>query len=186
MDKITCPNCGAENLANARYCGRCGNQLPEVKAMPQPDQAKNAKRASDDRRFKSIVIVIGILLFCLVGYSFVRFVIKPTVKSKLMEMQAAEINRDCPVMVDEYTQLDGASVLPDNTFQFNYTLMPIEGAQLDAGKIQNYMEPGIIEHVKTSPDMKIYRDNKMTIIYYYRDQSGATIFSITVSPEMYE
>ena len=42
--------------------------------------------------------------------------------SKLTKM-ASELNESTPVMLDQYTRFDGASVLPGNIFQYQYTVL---------------------------------------------------------------
>ena len=89
-------------------------------------------------------------------------------------------------MVDQETRLDNAIALPENSLQYNYTLVNIESTEVNPDTVKKYIEPGIINLVKSSPDMKIYRDNKTTIIYNYRDKNGAFILKLAVTPEMYQ
>ncbi len=186
MDKINCPECGAANMANAKYCSRCGHQLPEVKPKPQADPARRAKREADDKKFRSIVIAVGIVLFCLAGYAVTQLVLKFPVMNKFMELKAAEINKSCPIMIDEYTRLDSASVMADNSFQFSYTLVQMDASALNPDTVRKYMEPGIVEHVRLSPDMKLFRDSKITIVYKYNDKNGEDVLAIQVPPDRYE
>ncbi len=92
----------------------------------------------------------------------------------------------CPIMVDQETRLDNAIALPENSLQYNYTLVNIESTEVNPDTVKKYIEPGIINLVKSSPDMKIYRDNKTTIIYNYRDKNGVFILKLVVTPEMYQ
>jgi len=89
-------------------------------------------------------------------------------------------------MVDQETRLDNAIALPENSLQYNYTLVNIESTEVNPDTVKKYIEPGIINLVKSSPDMKIYRDNKTTIIYNYRDKNGVFILKLVVTPEMYQ
>ncbi len=52
--------------------------------------------------------------------------------------------------------------------------------------VKKYIEPGIINNVKTSNDLKVYRDNKTTMIYNYRDKNGVFVLKLSVTPDMYE
>ena len=54
-----------------------------------------------------------------------------------MMAAASEINKTCPIMVDQYTQLDNALALPDNSFQYNYTLIDISGKVIGKGIIND-------------------------------------------------
>ena len=99
---------------------------------------------------------------------------------------ASEINKSCPMMIDQVTRLDNAIALPGNSIQYNYTLINIEAADISADSLKKYMEPGIINGIKTNPDLKIYRDKKTTMVYNYRDKNGVFLMRFSVTPEMYE
>jgi hypothetical protein len=70
--------------------------------------------------------------------------------------------------------------------QYDYTLVTLAKTEVNADTIRKIMEPKIIDNVKTSPQMKPYRDLKATLIYDYRDKNGESLLRISVSPEMYE
>ena len=114
------------------------------------------------------------------------FFFSPPAFDKVMMAAASEINKTCPIMVDQVTRLDNAIALPENSLQYNYTLVNIESTEVNPDTVKKYIEPGIINLVKSSPDMKIYRDNKTTIIYNYRDKNGVFILKLVVTPEMYQ
>jgi hypothetical protein len=88
-------------------------------------------------------------------------------------------------MVDQDTRLDNAVALPGNVFQYNYTLVNLEKSEVNIDTVKKYIEPGIINNVKTSPDLKAYRDNKVTMAYYYKDKNGVFVLKISVTPDMY-
>ena len=88
-------------------------------------------------------------------------------------------------MIDSETRLDNAISLPNNVFQYNYTLINMLKKNIDIKSIKNQLEPSVINFVKTNPDMEIQRNNKTTINYYYKDKSGVYLFTISVSPDKY-
>ena len=98
---------------------------------------------------------------------------------------ASELNKTCPIMVDKDTQLDNAVAMPDNVFQYNYTLVNLEKSQVNIDTVKKYIEPGLINSVKTNPDLKNYRDNKVTMAYSYKDKNGVFILKISVTPDLY-
>lgn len=89
-------------------------------------------------------------------------------------------------MVDQETRLDNAVALPENVFQYNYTLVNMEKASTDASQLENYLKPILINNVKSNPDMKINRDNKTTMGYYYKDKNGEFLFKVLVTPDLYD
>ena len=126
-------------------------------------------------------LIVGGLTFVLVQQLFFK---EPTY-DELMMKAASEINKSCPIMVDHETRLDNAVALPENVFQYNYTLVNMEKAAIDVPRLENYLRPTLINNVKTNPDMKINRDNKTTMGYYYKDRHGEFLFKILITPDLY-
>jgi hypothetical protein len=104
---------------------------------------------------------------------------------KLLMYAASEINKTCPIVVDEETQLDNTIALPDNVFQYNFTLPNLSKSDSVFEGIKKIIEPKILNSTKTSPDLKTFRDNKVTMNYNYRDKEGVFLFKIIITPEMY-
>jgi len=48
------------------------------------------------------------------------------------------------------------------------------------------MFPPILESVKSEPQSKVFRDNKVTINYHYSDKNGVFIINYLIKPEMYK
>jgi hypothetical protein len=99
---------------------------------------------------------------------------------------ASELNKTCPVMVDAETRLDNTVALPDNVFQYNYTLVNMEKSSVDTMAIKNFLVPTVKNFVKTNPQMKYQRDHKTTLNYYYKDRVGLYLFLISITPDQYE
>ena len=89
-------------------------------------------------------------------------------------------------MVDAETRLDNTVALPDNVFQYNYTLVNMEKSSIDTLAIKNFLVPTVINFVKTNPQMKYQRDHKTTLNYYYKDRAGLYLFLISITPDQYE
>lgn len=181
MDKVTCSNCGADNITNAKYCFRCGHTLPTITTEVAAETVQQPPAGN-----KKIKTLAGAIVGIAVMYGIQQFFFKPPSIDKMMMEAASEINKTCPFMVDQYTRFDNAVALPNKSFQYNYTLVDIEKSEVNFDTVKKYIEPGIINNVKTSPELKIYRDNKTTFIYYYRDKNGVFVFKLNVTPEMYE
>jgi hypothetical protein len=140
---------------------------------------------SPDKKKKNIQTVVGMITGALALVLVQHFFFKAPTYDQVMMEAASEINKSCPMMVDQDTRLDNAVALPANIFQYNYTLVNLEKAKTDVSQIENYLTPILINNVKTNPDMKINRDNKTTMGYYYKDRNGEFLFKILVTPELY-
>ncbi len=132
-----------------------------------------------------IVFAIFYLIGSLGGEAIFKSLKKPLYEKVLMEM-ANELNKNCPMMLDAETRLDNTIALPGNIFQYNYSLINIDKEALNIDELKAYLEQQIVNTAKTNPDMKIFRDNKTTLRYSYKDKSGIFILTIEVTPDKYE
>lgn len=98
---------------------------------------------------------------------------------------AAEVNEECPVMVDEETRLDKAIARSSDVFEYQYTLISMRTDEVDTAAIKNFMEPHLINGVKTNPNLSIFRENNVTMVYAYRDMVGDPLMKITITPDDY-
>jgi len=186
MENVICTNCEAENKTNQKYCKLCGYELPKPKAETLDSQVQNPMPATTDKWKKVIGSFVGVAAFGLSFWAVQYFFFSPPSFDKVMMQAASELNKTCPVMVDQYTRLDNAVALPVNSLQYNYTLVDALKSEVNLDTVKKYIEPGIINNVKTNPDMKIYRDHKTTFIYYYRDKNGEFVLKLSVTPDMYQ
>lgn len=104
---------------------------------------------------------------------------------KVLIQTSNEINKSCPMLVDQETRLDNTDVLPGKTLIYNYTLLNLEKSQISVDTIKKYVDPTILNLVRTSPDMQVFRDNETTFKYLYKDKIGAFVYELTITPEMY-
>lgn len=105
---------------------------------------------------------------------------------RLLKQTANNLNKSCPMVIDSETRLDNIVVMPNNVFQYNYTLVNIEKKTIDIEDMRNYIEPILINGIKTMPDLKMFRENKVTLAYYYKDKDGFFITRIEITPDKYK
>ena len=134
---------------------------------------------------KTISATVGLVVGVGVAILIQQLVFKTPSFDKAMMQAASELNKSCPVMVDQETRLDNAVALPDNIFQYNYTLINLEKDSIDLQIFEGYMKPMILNNVKTNPDLQAYRDNKVTMAYNYKDKNGVFITKISITADQY-
>lgn len=103
----------------------------------------------------------------------------------LLRTTANDINRNCPQTVDKDTRLDNVAVFPNKRFQYNYSVIAYSVVEIDIPSLEKNLYPVILNTIKSSPDMKLFRDNEVTLIYSYRDRMGAYVFSMEFKPSDY-
>lgn len=188
MARIECLQCGKENDTHSKYCNECGFELPKatLETPPTTPSKFSKPKPKFDRKQQAIKAIVSVFAF-FIAYFGVQYIFfrQPSVDKILMNA-AEEINRNCPIVVDEQTRLDNTVALPDNTIQYNYTLVNISVSETDMTKLNAATFPNIINIVKTAPGMKLFRDNEVTVVYHYRDKNGYFASKLTVTPEMYK
>jgi len=141
---------------------------------------------NSSNRKRIIGSVVGTTVGLLVAFFIQQYFFKAPTFDKAMMEAASQINQSCPIMVDQETRLDNAVAMPGNVFQYNYTLVNLVKDSIDISGLEGYIKPVILNNVKTNPDMKGFRDNKVTMTYTYKDKDGVYITRINITPDMYE
>jgi ribosomal protein L40E len=186
MDKLHCNNCGGENKINAKYCSQCGYEIPRPDKGSEERNPSGAKKEAGNKKKQLLGSIVGMVAFALAYFAVQQRFFKPPSYDKIMMLEASELNKTCPIMVDQFTRLDNAVALPNKTFQYNYTLIGIDKSQLNPDTLKKYMEPGILNNIKTNPDLKMQREHKTTMIYYYKDEKGVFVHKFIITPDMYK
>ncbi len=145
----------------------------------------NTMENSKSKRKNNITTIAGVVVGLIVFYLVKQFVFTTPSFDESMMKVASTLNESCPIMVDQETRLDNVMALPENVFQYNYTLINYVKDSINVDVFKQNLQPQIFNTVKTNPDMKIYRDNKTTIAYSYKDKNGVFITKISVTSDQY-
>ena len=186
MEKVTCTNCGFENKSNAKYCSDCGHELPKVQNDFQGQPMQSSDNEKKDKRKKLVGIIVGAVAFGLSYFAVQQIFFAPPSIDKILMKTASEMNKTCPIMADQFTRLDNVLALPDNSFQYNYTVINNSKSEINLDTAKKYIEPVIINRVRTDPGLKFFREKKVTMIYNYQDKNGVFVVKYTVTPDMYK
>lgn len=211
---LRCNSCGHLNEVKTEYlifCSKCkkkiennysnwikrnpGKSFEDYKKMVCTTQINEIQKSnSKSKKIKGLKYWIGFAIAFAIFYAIGQIggekiaglIKKNPLYDKMLVETADEINRTCPIMIDNATRLDNTTALPDNAFQYNYTLVSMVKDSINIDELMNNLEPTVINYVKTNPDMKTIRDNNTTISYDYKDKYGVHLFKITIKPEQYK
>lgn len=189
MGKRICSNCGADsNPDSARFCISCGHELEKSSATVnvEPHFQKPIKQKKGINKKQLLGTVVGVLVFWAAYYGVQQIFFPPFDIDKVLVHTASEFNKMCPIMADQHTRLDNAEAFSNNTFQYNYTLIGEAMASVNPDSLKNYLEPRIINIVKTGSDMSFFRERKTTMVFNYRNEKGEFVTKVTVKPGMYK
>lgn len=132
---------------------------------------------------KKLLLFGAILLFCIILLSVKIYFFQPSSADREVVKFAREMNKNCPSMVDAETRLDKVNALADYSLRFDYTLVYRDKDSVAIGNLKQFMEPVIMDKIKTSPSLSKYLNKNLTWIYSYNDKNGDFIFKITYTPE---
>lgn len=137
---------------------------------------------------KNILLFVVIALEGLLIVFLGTRLLYPKISSQEQNLwyEANEINKTCPLMVDDATRLDNAVVYPNNTFQYNYTLYNLSRAEINAQVAIKNLEPKIIENVKKDQTLNYFKANNTTLNFSYRDRNGQFVFKVVLTADKYK
>ncbi len=139
---------------------------------------------------KNVKTIVFTVIGLLIGYVGSQFLIdtifkKPNIEEILVQA-AQEMNKSCPIILDQDTRLDTTLGGPGKNFSYFYTLVNYSKEEINQDTLISYLKPNIINNVKTHPQMAIFRENDITMNYNYKDKDGVFLFIISVTPEEYK
>lgn len=102
---------------------------------------------------------------------------------------AVNINKTTPQNLADGVRLDSVSAQPGKIFRYNYTLTDDVKEDVSPDQIATFKsnaKEGALRIVKTSPDIKEFRDNEVTMIYTYYDKNGKQTADFKITPQEYK
>lgn len=126
------------------------------------------------------LIVVSLASFLLTIVSCSK---KKTIDDELKEA-AINMNKLTPQILNDGIRLDSVSSKPNKIFRYNYTLIQDVKENVTEEEINIFKKEakeGALNAIKTSADMQEFRDNDVTLKYFYYDKNGKPTadFSIT-------
>lgn len=108
-------------------------------------------------------------------------------KQKVFEVASNELNKQCPMVIDEVTRIDSTTYSGnDNTFIYYYTISGVIDDLNMAEATKKHMEeilPGVI---KSNEELKIYRDMNVNMQYIYMsEKTQQELFRVKITPDQY-
>lgn len=98
---------------------------------------------------------------------------------------AEETQKTCPLIIDEYTVMKKAEVLPDRTLKFTYD---VKGTFNESMKkeMSNAMKPVLIEKLKQRSELEFYLVNNVRFEHLFLDTQSNTVMHIKIEPFDYK
>ncbi|UII33157.1 hypothetical protein LVD17_04865 [Fulvivirga ulvae] len=134
---------------------------------------------------KNIPSIVGVVIGAVAFFLVYNYFFAGPSTDEILQHAAAKVNEQCPMLIDDQTRLDSATALPDNNFQYRYTLSNIDKSNTDLAVLEENLKAMIIEAIKNNPDMTTFKELGTTIQYYYEGSDGEQLFNIVITEDMW-
>jgi hypothetical protein len=134
----------------------------------------------------AVAILVGVFGLILGKYIWGVFTSNQNSFDKMLVETANQINQNTPMIVDSETRLDSTLALPGKRFAYYFTLYNYTIDEIDAEDFEKSMRPNMLNNLKTSPDMNVFRNNNVDLQYIYRDKNGMEIVNIEINHKDYK
>lgn len=142
--------------------------------------------ALSEHKNKIIGGIVGAIAFGLASFAVKHYFFKKPTFDKVLANAAIDLNKTCPIMIDNETRLDNAVAVSSHYLQYNYTLVNLSVEEIDTIQAHKIIDSTIINDVKTKPELHMYRDHQVTMAYCYKDKDGKYMMRLDVTPELYK
>ncbi|MDD4778408.1 MAG: hypothetical protein PHV53_08995 [Fermentimonas sp.] len=110
---------------------------------------------------------------------------KKAINKELSQM-AADLNLSAPVMLDQYTRFDNASVNDDNVFRYNYTVLNTSNPDSLIQEVSVSLKDAIKRELSSNPQLAFFKKNNVVIEYVYMNEDNQVIRLLHINPEDYQ
>jgi len=110
---------------------------------------------------------------------------KKAIHKKLAEM-ALNLNESTPVMLDNFTRFDNATVTDENIFQYNYTVLNTQNPDSLIKEVESSLRDNIRQEFRTNPQLLFFKENNVSIEYVYNDENKKVIRRIQIDSSNYK
>ncbi|KQT31134.1 hypothetical protein ASG22_19060 [Chryseobacterium sp. Leaf405] len=131
--------------------------------------------------------VVKLSLFC-IPLALASCKKEDIVNSELKEV-AASMNKMTPQILSDGVRLDSVSAQPGKTLRYNYTLTDDIKENVTPAEIESFKKEskaGALKVIKTSAEIKEFRDREVTMEYVYYDKNGKKTSDFKISPNEYK
>ena len=101
-------------------------------------------------------------------------------KERALHQVVNEINKSCPIFVDEQTRLDYSEIDENGFFHYVYTFPMKSKSDVDIPSFYYSQSKMLNKEHESNPSLSNFRDNDVTLRYTYFDMYNNQIISIVI------
>lgn len=131
---------------------------------------------------KRVQAIMAVVIGVCTGVSvFIHLQPSESIAEKLVQT-SKQLNTRLQVKVDADTRWDATSAGPGNCLTYCYTLVNASLSEINPDDVIAQAKPKIMLNYRTSPDMRLFRENHVTLRFMFKDKLGQTVTVIEASP----
>ena len=134
-------------------------------------------------RKEIIILAVGVLAILAVSMQLNERAKKKSDWYKAIAQAAESLHRTCPVLLDAETRQDAVEAKTDRRVVFHRTLIHADVRDIDVASFKDRLRPGLVNHVRTHPEMQVFRDHRVAVVYVYQDKAAQEAFRVVVIPK---
>jgi len=105
-----------------------------------------------------------------------------SIEEKLVQT-SKNMNARLPLNVDSDTRWDTTVPGPGKCLTYCYTFINVSKSEINPAEVTAKIKPKLMLYYRTNPEMKLFRDNRVTVRYLYKDKMGEMVTLIEASPD---
>lgn len=132
---------------------------------------------------KRLWTILAVVIGTSVGIStFIHLQRSGSTEEKLVQA-SKELNARLPLNVDSDTRWDTTVPGPGKCFTYYYRFINVSKNEINPGEITTNIKSKLLLNYRMSPGMKLFREDRVTVRFIFRDKAGETVTSVEASPD---
>ena len=141
----------------------------------------------EEKRNRAISVSVGIIVAALVSHQFAT---NTGYSDKALIAEARQTNEwlkkhPAEAEVKDILRIDSFSVPESKVFVEHITAY-VTKDEANNDTIKKYINPGLLNNIKTNPQLKVARKYGITFVHLFNDINGEVFYTYTVTPDMYK
>ncbi|MDZ7623041.1 MAG: hypothetical protein U5J96_01150 [Ignavibacteriaceae bacterium] len=123
-----------------------------------------------------------------VGFAlpFTQYFTPPKSVDEQLKMISAQVNKQCPILIDNETRLDSTVSGSDKMMIYYYTLTQQLKTNINIDEAREFLTYQIINYIRTKDEMRFMRENDVTFRYKYKDKAFVDVLDIVITESDYD
>jgi len=181
-------SCGAELQEDTCQIENNNGLVTEESNTAEEKTQKNVKKKLTPEEKKkrinaSIGAVVGVCIAMVVSSLFTQ---NNHLSDKGLLKEVEKGNKICPIVFDDIMRIDSFSMPQSKTFMMHITGIDMVKEEANYDTIRKYIDPNLLENIRTNPQLKSARNSKITFVHTFNDMNGEVFYEYIVTPDMYK